>query len=151
MTIEQSRLKNPRVVLDTNVFISAAILPKSVPGKVVELGLVDAVYRLVTSEALLQELRRVTKQHRFHPDSIARQDLLRLIQEQAFFVEPTQQLLVIQDDKSDNRLLEAALASEAGYIVTGDKKHLLPLKEFRGIIILSPREFLNDLVEYWLG
>lgn len=147
MTIEQSRLKDPRVVLDTNVFISAAILLKSVPGKVVELGLVDEMYRLVTSEALLQELRRVTKQHRFHPDSIARLGLLRLIQEQAVFVKPRQQLSIIQDDESDNRLLEAALAGEADYIVTGDKKHLLPLKKFRGIKILSPRDFLAALLK----
>jgi predicted nucleic acid-binding protein len=41
--------------------------------------------------------------------------------------------------------LEAALAAEADYIVSGDKKHLLALKEYEGIPILSPAEFLRKV------
>jgi predicted nucleic acid-binding protein len=42
-------------------------------------------------------------------------------------------------------VLECALAGEADYLVTGDKKHLLPLRQFRGIRIISPAEFLKRL------
>ena len=41
------------------------------------------------------------------------------------------------------RILECALAARADYLITGDKRHLQPLKHFRGISILSPRTFLN--------
>jgi predicted nucleic acid-binding protein len=42
-------------------------------------------------------------------------------------------------------VLECALAAEADYIVSGDKKHLLVLREFRGIRIVSPSDFLRRL------
>jgi predicted nucleic acid-binding protein len=42
-------------------------------------------------------------------------------------------------------VLECALAAEADYIVSGDKKHLLALREFRGISIVSPAEFLRKI------
>mgnify|MGYP001607266625 CR=1 FL=1 len=45
----------------------------------------------------------------------------------------------------DNKILEAALEGGADYIVTGDKKHLLPLKEFKGIPIVTPAKFMNVL------
>jgi predicted nucleic acid-binding protein len=49
--------------------------------------------------------------------------------------------------EADHRVLECALAARADFLVTGDKKHLHPLKRFRGIRILSPRAFLDELRE----
>ena len=48
-------------------------------------------------------------------------------------------------DPGDEMVLECALAAEADYIVSGDKKHLLALREFRGIRIVSPSDFLRRL------
>lgn len=48
-------------------------------------------------------------------------------------------------DPDDEIVLECALASEAEFIVSGDKRHLLPLEEFSGILIVSPAEFLRRL------
>ena len=48
-------------------------------------------------------------------------------------------------DPDDEMILECALAAEADYIASGDKKHLLPLRRFRGIPIVSPSEFLRRL------
>jgi len=57
--------------------------------------------------------------------------------------EPGESVGVIEDDSTDNRiLLECALAADAQTIVTGDKKHLLPLGSFRGISIVGLRDFL---------
>src|SRR5437879_645466 len=50
---------------------------------------------------------------------------------------------VIEEDPADNRVLECALRAKAIFIVSGDK-HVLKLGEFKGIRILSPREFLNE-------
>jgi uncharacterized protein len=48
-------------------------------------------------------------------------------------------------DPGDEKVLECALAADAERIVTGDKKHLLPLRRFRGIEIVSPADFIRAL------
>ena len=48
-------------------------------------------------------------------------------------------------DVDDHRILECAVAARVDYIITGDKRHLQALKHFRGIQIVSPREFLDQL------
>ncbi len=56
--------------------------------------------------------------------------------------EPEESLDVIEDDPTDNKILECAIAAGADLIVTGDKKHLLPLGSFRDISIVGLRDFL---------
>lgn len=65
--------------------------------------------------------------------------------ESAELVFPTHRATGATTDPDDEKILEAALAAEADYIVSGDKKHLLVLKEYEGIPILSPGEFLRRL------
>ncbi len=151
MNIERNSAKKQRVVLDTNVFISAAIAPGGSPDQILKMALLHQEYTMVVSPALLQELVLVSKRHNFHPNAMSRQELLQRVRNKAEMVIPQEQLHIIQDDPSDNRVLEAALAGKANYIVTGDKKHLLPLKEFRGIKIISPRDFLVELLEKYLN
>ena len=50
---------------------------------------------------------------------------------------------MIREKDDDNRILECALEGKAEYIISGDKRHLLPLGEYEGIRILSPDEFLR--------
>ena len=56
--------------------------------------------------------------------------------------EPEEAVDEIESDPTDNRILECALAAKADFIVTGDKRHLLPLGSFRGISIVGLRDFL---------
>ncbi len=65
--------------------------------------------------------------------------------ETAELVFPTEFASGATPDRDDEMVLECALAAEADCIVTGDKKHLLPLRNFRGISILSPADFLKRL------
>lgn len=51
---------------------------------------------------------------------------------------------VVREDPDDSRILECAIAADAGAIVTGDR-HLLRLGEYEGIAVLTPREFLTRL------
>ena len=60
----------------------------------------------------------------------------------AIVVKPTEKINVIKRDPTDNKILESALKAEADYIISGDTKHLELLKEFQGIPILSPAQFL---------
>ena len=56
--------------------------------------------------------------------------------------EPAESIRVIEDDLTDNRIFECALAAEAQLIVTGDKKHLLPLGSFREVSIVALEDFI---------
>jgi putative PIN family toxin of toxin-antitoxin system len=56
---------------------------------------------------------------------------------------PTERAGGATSDPGDEKVLECALAAEAEKIVTGDRKHLLPLRKFRGIEIVSPADFLR--------
>ena len=56
---------------------------------------------------------------------------------------PTVKLAGVVGDDDDHRILEGAVAADAEFLVTGDKKDLLPLSRFREIRIVSPREFLD--------
>lgn len=60
-------------------------------------------------------------------------------------VKPKVQISLIKEKDSDNRILECALEAKADYIISGDTKHLQPLKKFQGIPILSPARFLATI------
>ncbi len=65
--------------------------------------------------------------------------------ESATLVFPSERAAGATSDPGDEMILECALAADAQVIVTGDKKHLLPLRRFRDIDIISPAEFLRRL------
>lgn len=109
--------KNPRVVLDTNILISAHVF-KGKPAAIVDLAQTDKIIA-VSSEPLLAELYGVLANKFLYPKprlDLLDSDLRGFLQ----IVHPTQTLDVV-DDEPDNRLLEAAVAGDCGYIVTGDK------------------------------
>ena len=57
--------------------------------------------------------------------------------------EPAGEIHVIEEKETDNMILETAIIGKARYLVTGDRKHLLPLKIYRMVRILEPSDFLN--------
>ena len=133
-----------RVVLDANVLVSALISAKGAPAQILshwQEGKLD----LVASVPILEELERVLHyprlQERYNLPEELIQRFLQLLEQQAMLVEPEDELSVVERDPSDNRYLECAVAGEAEHIVSGDG-HLLGLKEYRGIQVFSPREFL---------
>ena len=70
-------------------------------------------------------------------------DAKAFVRSVAEVVHPTIVLDEVENDPDDNRMLECAVWAEADLIVTGDKAHLQPLKIFRGIPIVSPRQFVE--------
>ena len=70
-------------------------------------------------------------------------ELIEGISKFAQIVEPRRRVELIKEDLSDNRILEAAVEGEADYIISGDKKHILSLKKFERVEIVSAQEFLN--------
>ena len=70
---------------------------------------------------------------------------IRVLREAATIVEPHPVLKVIESDHADNHILACAVDARADYLITGDRRHLLPLGEHRGVRILSPPRFLSAL------
>ena len=128
-----------RVVFDTNIFISALILPGSRAQEALA-RIVEGTDRLILSAPILDELLGVLAR-KFSRD---REELARVavwLGELAEWVHPAQHLSVVADE-ADNRILECALAGEAEVIVTGDKD-LLQLGSFEGVSIVTLRDYLS--------
>ena len=70
-------------------------------------------------------------------------DTIERIKTKTIQVQPEVKISVIKGKDDDNRILEWAVEGEAQYIVSGDEHHILPLKEYKGVKILSPAEFLR--------
>ena len=72
-------------------------------------------------------------------------EAVRVLRDSATVIEPTMRLQVIEGDHADNRILECAATVEADYLVTGDRRHLLPMERHLGARILNAPRFLSAL------
>ncbi len=132
----------PRIAIDSNVLVSAlhfggtpeALLLLANEGRV----------ELFVSPFILAETARVLKSKLGWTDKAVR-DTIALIREVVTVVEPTRTVDAVPYDPTDNRILECALHARADFLVTGDKRHLLPLGTYEGIKIVTPRECLDAL------
>lgn len=131
-----------RVVYDTNVIVSAALKPESLPASLVSLAMTRRV-RLFVSPAILEEYEAVLKRPKFRLDSKRVEAFLRDLRKAATRVWPSRRVTEAPDE-ADNRFLECAVAAQADYLVTGNKKHF-PLPEIEGTRIVSPAEFARLL------
>lgn len=137
-----------RVVLDTNVLISALLQPKGNPGKILEAA-VDGRLTIVSSPRLLQELEGALSYPHIQKrllESWTEDDLRSFLLSFRNTVtevshEPPWKNWV-PDDPDDDWVVACALAGKADYIVSGDQ-HLLALKQVDGIKIVSPAEFIK--------
>lgn len=136
--------KNPevKVVLDTNVYISAILFGRK-PEEIRKLSQ-EGKIELLVSEAIIAEVAEVLRR-KFGWESWQISQIINEIRETTTLVIPNQTLSVIKKDEGDNRVLECAVEGKAQYIISGDKSHLLPLKEYQGIKILSPDQFLREM------
>lgn len=130
----------PKVVFDTNIYISAIIFGGA-PNICLELVRQKKI-ELFISRAILLELAKVL-QNKFKWSEGEISDLVIGIGGIATMVKPDQKITKITADPSDNMILEAALVAQADYIISGDKKHILPLKSFENIAIVSAVDFLR--------
>ncbi len=134
-----------KAVYDTNVVVSAALYEESLPALLLSLALEDEV-RLFVSPALLHEYEMVLKRPRFKLDENEIMELMKKINRTAVMVIPTKRLSILKTDESDNRILECALKARVDFIVTGNKKHF-HFEEFKGVRIVTPREFIDQISE----
>lgn len=128
------------VVLDTNVLISALLFPGGAPSRVYELAKRGAV-RLHLSGFILWEVERVLVV-KFQLDAAVAAAHLRRLKLISKTVTPRKRAHCIKTRDDDNRILECALEARADFLITGDKKHILPLQTIGECVILSPAQFM---------
>lgn len=131
-----------RVVFDSNVYISA-LLFNGPPRTILELARKRKVI-LVASQPILSETTRKLREKFKWPEHNI-QKFLKQTSHLAELVDPKENLAVIAEDESDNRVLECAVAGQAHLIISGDK-HLLGLKRFQNIPIEKPK-YLTYLIK----
>ena len=128
-----------KVVFDTNILVSALVFPGG-RAEAALLRIIEEHDPLLLSKPILNELLGVlARKFARDAEELARTALL--LSELALTVRPRQKLHVVKDEP-DNRVLECALAGRADAIVTGDSA-LLGLGEFRGVRVISLREYLG--------
>ena len=107
-------------------------------------------YQMYLSEEILSEtaevlLSKESIRHNFvYQDEDVRAYIGWLLSV-AELVDDIPELSVVQNDPKDNMVVATAVAAKVDYLVTGDGKHLLPIKDYQGIFIIAPRHFLDFL------
>lgn len=130
-----------RIVLDTNIFISAVLGGRL--GVIVDEWKAGK-FTLIITDAIAREYLDVINRPKFKiPENeiITTTDYLL---QTAEFVTTQEEISVIVADPTDNKFLEAAVAGKANLIISGDR-HLLELKSFREVPIITAREFITQL------
>lgn len=135
-----------RAVLDANIYVSACIRPQGPPGRILRLLLDDQAFQLVGSDAIFDEVRRSLKYPQVRRYlSLTNVESDRWIIALALIAEPTEgrlKIRAVEKDPDDDKYLAAALEGRAGYLVSGDSD-LLELHEYKGVSIVTAREFLS--------
>lgn len=133
-----------RVVLDTSVLISFLLTRGPSISKILdwwESGDIE----VVVSPGIIEELRRVAAEERIagklKPGAL--DDLLQSLQEGALLIPGELELPGATPDPGDDMVVACAVEGGANYIVTRDS-HLLGLREYEGILILSPEQFISS-------
>lgn len=129
-----------KVILDTNVIVSG-IFWKGASEKVLY-AWADDKFKLVLSSGIITEIIKTLMNFKIKLPFDEILLWLSILLWKAELVEPEERIDVIKDDPDDNKFIEAAIEGNANYIVSQDK-HLLNIKEYRGIKIILPEEFIK--------
>ena len=134
-----------RVVLDTNVIVSALNFPGN-ERLVLEVAL-RGRFEFYQSRFILGEVAGVLER-KFGWDQERTAQAFLAIENAATVIEPPWAPEVTEGDHPNNRILECAVDANADYLVTGDRRHLLPIGEHQGIRIVNAPRFLSALGGY---
>ncbi len=130
-----------KIVIDTNVIISAILFNNSPPGKAVKLA--NKLGQILLSEVIFQERQKTITRKKFdrYLSYDSRRQILSKLLLDSELVEITETITICRDPK-DNKFLDVAVSGQADLIITGDQD-LLILNPFRAIEIITVNEFLT--------
>ena len=137
-----------RLVLDTNIVV-AALLWNGPPRRLIELAIEGEAVELFSSPVLLDELAHTLGYAKFAGRIATFGTSIDALVEQynalVSLVAPAAVPRVVINDADDDHVIAAAVAARAALIVTGDRKHLLPIGSHQGIAIVTAREVIDRL------
>lgn len=128
-----------RLVIDTNVLVSAALKPES-QQRTVFLIAITRPARFYVSQPILDKYAEVLARPWLHIRKGAHLQLLRLVANRSFLVAPRHRLEVTTDP-DDNIFIECADAARADYLITGNQRHFP--RFWKSTKVVTPREFLE--------
>lgn len=132
------------VVFDTNVLVSA-FTNGGIPAQALQLA-ISSKCELYLSLFILDELRRVLILKLHHSERLV-DSFISELEENALIIQPRENVSVIKGKINDNRILEVAIVSDAVFLVSGDRKHILPIGKIGETQIVTPKIFLQVMEE----
>ena len=128
-----------RLVIDTNIIVSAALKPHGLQRTVLVLAITKPA-RLYVSDAILAEYREVLSRPELQIRKGLRLQLLQLIRRHSHSVTPSRPLQVAKDP-DDNKFIECADAARADYLLTGNQRHFP--RFWKKTKVITSREFMS--------
>jgi putative PIN family toxin of toxin-antitoxin system len=136
-----------RLVIDTNVVVSAALKPEGLQRTVVLLAMSKPA-RWYVSDAIVSEYAMVLARPELKIRRSLRQQLSQMIKNHTLVVTPSR-LAQVTSDPADNIFIECADAARADYLVTGNQRHFP--KFWKNTKIITSREFLSVIAPHLIG
>ncbi len=133
-----------RVVLDTNILVSALLQPQGLPARTFLITLAGTTAQLCVSGDVYAEYEEAIRRPKLRRSEAVIESALRAIRQNGFWVKPSEQVHACSDP-DDDIFLECAQAARAHYVVTGNLKDF-PAK-WADIQIVSARQFLDAVAE----
>ena len=130
-----------RVVIDTNVFVSAVFFG-GVPGKILDMWR-DGKIELLLTPGILAEYEDIV--HRLHAryPAVDPEPIVSLVIRRGVFVADDELARPVSTDKDDDKFLAAAVAGRSKFVVSGDK-HLLDVSGYEQVEVLQPAQFVDQ-------
>jgi hypothetical protein len=129
-----------KIVIDTNFLVSATQWDYSVSNKLLQKLITDSV-EIFASKDILDEFAEVLKRDFLYNEEEVL-GIIKMVLQFLIIIVPSKKVDIVKEDTDDNKIIECALESNADYILSYDN-HLLKLKEFNGIKIVTPEVFLK--------
>jgi len=133
-----------RVVLDTNIVISALLHPQGMPARALLIALAGSAAQVCVSGDIYAEYDDVIRRPKFNRSEAVIDQALRAIRQNGFWVRPSRKVRACSDP-DDDIFLECAQAARAHYVVTGNLKHF-PVK-WADAKIVTARQFVEAMAE----
>jgi len=135
-----------RLVVDTNILVSAALKPEGLQRTVLVLAVTKPA-RLYVTQSILSEYREVLRRRELKIRSGLQHQLLQLIRNRARLVNPVRAVHVAKDP-DDDKFLECADSARADYLITGNPRHF---PEFwKSTKIITSREFIGIVAPHFV-
>ncbi len=136
-----------KVVLDTNILISAAARPNNAAGKIIEAWF-EHRYTLLTSEFQLDEFRRVSRYERIKQFLPAHRAgaMVNELRSRAMILRPLS-IPQVSRDPDDNYILAIAVSGNANYLVSRDRLDVLALQAYEQVRIVTVEAMFRLLYE----